>query len=139
VMENLAHTMVMLERIKGLGVRLSIDDFGTGYSSLSYLKRFPFDCLKIDRSFVQDIDTDPRNAAVAQAIVALARGLGIDVIAEGVETEAQHRVLRDQGCHSLQGYFFSPALAGDAFQLLLGTESMVGVHPPTPRGWTAAH
>ncbi len=125
-MENADHTVVTLNRMKRLGLRLTIDDFGTGYSSLSYLKKFPLHALKIDRSFVQDITTDPKDFAVALAIIALGRGLSIDVIAEGVETEEQRALLKAHGCDALQGFLFSRPLPPDAFSALLGRHSPVG-------------
>ena len=96
--------------LNDMGLKLSIDDFGTGYSSLSYLKRFPIDTLKIDRSFVQDIVTDPDDASIVSGIIGLAHSLRIKVIAEGVETEAQRAILALQGCDQYQGYYFSKPL-----------------------------
>jgi EAL domain-containing protein (putative c-di-GMP-specific phosphodiesterase class I) len=93
-----------LKKLKQLGVSISIDDFGTGYSSLSYLKRFPVDKLKVDRSFTTEIPGDADQCAIVSAIVALAHALDIQVIAEGVETDAQRDFLRDCGCDYLQGY-----------------------------------
>ena len=103
-------TMDSLDALIGMGVRLSMDDFGTGYSSLSYLKRFPFSEIKIDRDFVRDITTDAGDAALCLAIIAMARGLGIQVVGEGVETEAQAGFLRDNQADIGQGYLFSRPL-----------------------------
>jgi EAL domain-containing protein (putative c-di-GMP-specific phosphodiesterase class I) len=109
-MENPETAILHLRRLREMGVELAIDDFGTGYSSLSYLKHFPVNRLKIDRSFVEHIETDSDDAAIAAATIALAHKLGKEVIAEGVETEAQMIFLRDQQCDIVQGYFFSRPL-----------------------------
>ncbi len=93
-------------RLKALGVRLALDDFGTGYSSLQYLRRFPFDKLKINSSFVRSIERAADAAAIVHAVVSLGRGLGMKVTAEGVETAEQHLFLRAAGVHSLQGFRF---------------------------------
>jgi EAL domain-containing protein (putative c-di-GMP-specific phosphodiesterase class I) len=106
-------------KIKALGVRLALDDFGTGYSSLLYLRRFPFDKLKIDRSFVLSIDTAPDAAAIVHAVVSLGRGLGMKVTAEGVETADHQLFLRAAGVHFMQGYRFGKAIAPDAINARL--------------------
>jgi EAL domain-containing protein (putative c-di-GMP-specific phosphodiesterase class I) len=104
--DNLEATIARMRNLKEMGVRLSVDDFGIGYSSLSYLKRLPIDELKIDRGFVKDILTDGNDAAIAATIIGLCRNLGLEVIAEGVETEEQRAFLARQGCHRYQGYLF---------------------------------
>jgi EAL domain-containing protein (putative c-di-GMP-specific phosphodiesterase class I) len=107
-------TLETLLRIKALGIRIAIDDFGTGYSSLSHLKRFPVDSVKIDRSFVRDLETDPDDRELVRAIVAMSRSLRLRVVAEGVETEGQASMLGAMGCTSLQGHFYAPAAHGEA-------------------------
>jgi predicted signal transduction protein with EAL and GGDEF domain len=103
-------------------IRLSVDDFGTGYSALSYLQRFPFDTLKIDRSFVQGIEHDPASAALVRAILAMAKALGLDTVAEGVESKEQARFLAGYGCRYAQGYLFSPPLSAEQVMLHLKAE-----------------
>ena len=105
-----------MQALAALGVTLSIDDFGTGYSSLGYLKRFPIQRLKIDRSFVKGLPGDASDCGIANAIVQMGRALGLQVIAEGVETEAQRDFLAQAGCHEFQGYLFAPALPPDEFE-----------------------
>jgi diguanylate cyclase (GGDEF)-like protein/PAS domain S-box-containing protein len=107
VLENVEEVVTRMEQIKAFGVTFSLDDFGTGFSSLSYLKQLPLSEVKIDRSFVRDITTDPSDAAIVRATIAMSQSLGIHVIAEGVETEAQLRFLKENGCTSFQGYLFS--------------------------------
>ncbi len=106
LLDNIEDTIVKMSALKDAGLIFSLDDFGTGYSSLSYLKRLPLDQLKIDQSFVQDVRIDPNDAAIASAIVTLAHNLGLDVIAEGVETGAQREFLLERGCCAFQGYLF---------------------------------
>jgi len=108
--DNIEAAVGLLTQLRNLGVQLSIDDFGTGYSSLSYLQRFPIDTLKIDRSFVTQMMENEENLAIVRTIVALARNLGMDVVAEGVETEDQLKLLRKLECENGQGYLFSSPL-----------------------------
>ncbi|MCO0638338.1 EAL domain-containing protein, partial [Lutimaribacter sp. EGI FJ00014] len=102
--DDLARTTSTLQRLKALGVKVAMDDFGTGYSSLSYLQAFPFDKIKIDKSFISQLDENVNSAAIIRAVIGLGAGLSMDVIAEGVETADQLVFLRKEGCHSLQGY-----------------------------------
>ena len=118
-MEEPEEARLILERLKKMGITLAIDDFGTGYSSLAYLKLFPIDNLKIDRSFVTDIGRHADDAAIAISTIALAHSLGINVIAEGVETSEQHELLRTHRCDELQGFLFSrPLPSEDALSFL---------------------
>ncbi len=110
LMHDVPTTADLLRALKEMGLRLSIDDFGTGYSSLSYLKRFPIDALKIDRSFVRDISSDPDDAAIVSAIISMAKSLKQEVVAEGVETQAQLEFLRQRQCDQMQGFLFSKPL-----------------------------
>jgi predicted signal transduction protein with EAL and GGDEF domain/DNA-binding response OmpR family regulator len=119
MMRNLDVVLPQLQALKMLGVALSIDDFGTGYSSLAYLKRLPIDILKIDRTFVGELETSRDSAALVAAIVAMGQGLRLQVVAEGVETRAQLRRLADQGCRLMQGYVFARPVSPDDFAQLL--------------------
>ncbi|GAA5784267.1 bifunctional diguanylate cyclase/phosphodiesterase [Chitiniphilus shinanonensis] len=119
VMQEVEHVMSMLHGLKRLGVKLSIDDFGTGYSSLSYLKRFAFDKLKVDQSFVRDLTTDPNDAAIVLAIIGLGKTLGMSVLAEGVETAEQLAFLQSADIDAIQGFFFSRPIPADEFRQLM--------------------
>nr|MCU0948864.1 EAL domain-containing protein [Porphyrobacter sp.] len=112
-------TLATLHSLRNLGVKIALDDFGTGYSSLSYLRSFPFDKVKIDKSFVEDLGTSDNGHAVIRAITTLAAALGMETLAEGVEDVAQFEVLKREGCQNIQGYLFSRPVAADAVAGLL--------------------
>jgi diguanylate cyclase (GGDEF)-like protein len=122
VMSNPEESISVLEALSRMGVLVSVDDFGTGYSSMSYLRRFPIDKLKIDKTFVAEMDTRADDASIVQAIVSLAHGLQLKVVAEGVETQAQLEALRTLGCDQYQGYYCSPALPPAEFEQLIRTQ-----------------
>jgi EAL domain-containing protein (putative c-di-GMP-specific phosphodiesterase class I) len=118
-MREVELTIGVLNKLKAVGVRLSIDDFGTGYSSLSYLHRFKFDTLKIDRSFISQMDDKIESSQIVQAIITLAHNMGMEVVAEGVETSEQASQLKSLGCEYAQGYFFSKPISEEAIRQLL--------------------
>ena len=128
-------TLQRLHALAALGLRLALDDFGTGYSSLAYLKRLPIGKLKIDRSFIQGLPGDDSDAGIVRAILQMARALGMKVIAEGVETEAQRQFLLDAGCHEFQGWLFAPALDSLSFEERLGgaAAGVPAAAPASPR------
>jgi EAL domain-containing protein (putative c-di-GMP-specific phosphodiesterase class I) len=109
-MQDPEQTRELLRQLRRRGIKVAIDDFGTGYSSLSYLKRLPIDTLKIDRSFVADVTDEADGAAIVSATIGLAQALGLNIVAEGVETEAQKQTLVGKGCGIMQGYLFSKPL-----------------------------
>ena len=121
-----------MRALRLLGVCFSLDDFGTGYASLAYLKRFPFEQLKVDRSFIRDITSDPDDAAIVRAIIAMGNSLRLSVVAEGVEDEAQHAYLVEHGCTLFQGYMFGRPVPLPQFEAALngGSEAEVAVPDP---------
>jgi diguanylate cyclase (GGDEF)-like protein/PAS domain S-box-containing protein len=134
VMEDPTTAAETLRKVRALGVGLALDDFGTGFSSLAHLKRFPFCSVKIDRSFVNEITRAPDDAAIASAIIAMAHRLGLKVVAEGIETEAQLAHLRAQGCDEMQGNYYSPAVDATTFAALLYAPPRLALPATTPVG-----
>ena len=125
IMKDPEQAIEKLNALRQMGIKIAIDDFGTGYSSLSYLKRFPIDTLKIDKSFVNDVCTDPNDAAIVRAIVTLGHSMGLTVIAEGVETHGQLDYVSRIGCDMVQGFLFSKSLPAEAFEALLTEQKQV--------------
>ena len=119
LLDNIEFVIATMNTLNEIGVQFSLDDFGTGYSSLQYLKRLPLDQLKIDQTFVRDIDTDSSDNAIVSTIIAMAQILNMDVIAEGVETEEQRQFLLNSGCSNLQGYLFGRPMPIEQFEALL--------------------
>jgi EAL domain-containing protein (putative c-di-GMP-specific phosphodiesterase class I) len=118
-MQDAGFTLSVFHDLQSMGVRISIDDFGTGYSSLGFLKQFPINTLKIDRSFVKDLAADAKDEAIVSAIIVLAHCLGLDVVAEGVESQAEVDILRRHNCDRMQGYFFSKPLPAPQIEALI--------------------
>ncbi|WP_320416298.1 EAL domain-containing protein [Candidatus Reidiella endopervernicosa] len=116
LLENVEETIDKMTQLKSIGISFAIDDFGTGYSSLSYLKRLPLDKLKIDQSFVRDIEKGDSGSAIVETIISMTHHLGLEVIAEGVETRGQLDFLKHSGCHHFQGYYFNRPLPVDEFE-----------------------
>jgi len=131
LLDDVDAVIATMKELKFRGVTFSLDDFGTGYSSLTYLKQLPLDQIKIDRSFIRDVFVDPANATIARSIIALAHGLGLAIIAEGVETEQQAQFLAESGCHVYQGYLFSRPLPVHEMDVLLAS-SCEGDDPLSP-------
>ncbi|MGE4363898.1 MAG: EAL domain-containing protein, partial [Mycolicibacterium sp.] len=119
VVQDIETTRVTLKGLKEAGVRIAIDDFGTGYSALSHLKSLPVDTLKIDKSFVRELGSDPGDLAIVRAVIALAEAFGLELVAEGVETEAAAMTLLRHGCHRAQGFLLSRPIDGAAMKALL--------------------
>lgn len=132
LMENMAAAIAKMRSLKEMGVRLAVDDFGIGYSSLSYLKQLPIDELKIDRHFIQDVLTDGNDAAIAGTIIGLCRNLGLEVIAEGVETEEQRAFLARQGCRRYQGYLFCKPLPIEQLEAFMAAGACTLTPEPSP-------
>ena len=131
LMDDAKATLATLEQLRGIGVYLSIDDFGTGYSSMNYLKRFDVRALKIDKSFISGLPQDSENAAITRAIIAMAHGLKMVVVAEGVETEEQLVMLEQFGCDVAQGYYLGHPLPHEAITQMLGNQHA----PPGQNGY----
>ena len=125
VMRNLDEAVILLESFRALGVRLAIDDFGTGYSSLAYLKQLPVDTLKVDRTFVKGLPHNRDDLAITRAVIAMAHGLSMKVVAEGVEEKHQFDSLRDEGCDEFQGFYCRPAMQNHDLEMLLGQHGLV--------------
>jgi len=125
VMCDIQASKKVLDGIKSMGIRLALDNFGTGYSTLGYIKRFPFDSIKIHRSFIKDIPQRPDNVALVQGILAMAHALRLKVIAEGVETQEQLDFLTEHGCHGVQGYYFRKPQSAEDFSKLLHENAKV--------------
>jgi len=132
MLEDCAQAAEQLRRLDALGVRLSVDDFGTGYSSLAYLKRLPVSELKLDRSFVRDLETDADDRALARAVIAIGRALNLAVVAEGVETEAQRRLLLEAGCTEAQGYGLTRPMPPEKFEAWLSGKAKAALSVKDP-------
>jgi EAL domain-containing protein (putative c-di-GMP-specific phosphodiesterase class I) len=120
LIEDFERSLALLRRLKALGVRISMDDFGSGYSSLSYFQAFPFDKIKIDREFVMHLGRNPQSAAIVRAVIGLGHGLGVSIVAEGVETQEQLDFLADEGCDAVQGYFIGRPAPIAQYAALIG-------------------
>jgi EAL domain-containing protein (putative c-di-GMP-specific phosphodiesterase class I) len=123
ILSDSESTIAALHELRAMGVRISMDDFGTGYSSLSYLRSFPFDKIKIDRSFMRDLTTRADSQAIIKAVIGLGQSLGMSTTAEGVETEEQLAMVREHGVSEVQGFLFSPPLKPKALANLLHSEA----------------
>jgi diguanylate cyclase (GGDEF)-like protein/PAS domain S-box-containing protein len=129
LIEDFDRGLALLRRLKALGVRISMDDFGSGYSSLSYLQAFPFDKIKIDRGFVMNLGRNPQSAAIVRAVIDLGHGLGMAIVAEGVETQEQFSFLADEGCEALQGYLIGKPLPIAHYAVLVGRPCVDAINP----------
>ena len=133
VMQNVERSIEIMQELRERGVRITLDDFGLGHSSLIHVKQFPIDSLKIDRAFIRDVAADVNDQAIVQAVIAMARALGLTIVAEGVETEEQMAFLRGCGCYAVQGYLLSPPLAAEAVTELLAAHAPHGQPAPTTK------
>jgi EAL domain-containing protein (putative c-di-GMP-specific phosphodiesterase class I) len=122
LIEDFSRGVAILRRLKTLGVRIAMDDFGTGYSSLSYLQSFPFDKIKIDQSFISKVKSNPQSAAIVRAVIGLAHGLDLPVLAEGIETQAQLDFLAAESCDEVQGYFMGRPNPISEYSKLIGRD-----------------
>ena len=127
LIDDFSRAVSILRRLKLLGVQIALDDFGTGYSSLSYLHAFPFDKIKIDRTFISDLENNRHSIAIVRAVIGLSRSLNIPILAEGVETEAQHAFLAKEGCDEVQGYLTGRPLEIFEYAGLMG-KGTVGIY-----------
>ena len=134
IMRDASEAHDILRRLKELGVQVAIDDFGTGYSTLSALKELPLHTLKIDQVFIKDLAESPEDLAITRAIIAMAHGLGMTVVAEGVESEEQLAILRQEGCDEVQGFLMSPAVPADQFTTWLRDRDLASSSPGFSRG-----
>ena len=126
LLKNIENAIATMNELNAVGVKFSLDDFGTGYSCLQYLKRLPFFQLKIDQSFVRELETDKNDQAIVRTIIAMAQNLKLDVIAEGVETQAQQILLTGEGCAHVQGYLYSRPIPIDEFEAFLQLQIALG-------------
>jgi EAL domain-containing protein (putative c-di-GMP-specific phosphodiesterase class I) len=129
IIDQVNESIAKIAELRRMGIRFAVDDFGTGYSSLAYLKQLPLDTLKIDKAFVRDLNTDPNDAAIVEAILAMARHLDLTVIAEGVETREQLAFLRSHGCHFYQGYLARPPITELEFREEMSHGSLLRAAP----------
>jgi EAL domain-containing protein (putative c-di-GMP-specific phosphodiesterase class I) len=128
LIDDFSRAVSILRRLKSLGVRIALDDFGKGYSSLSYLRAFPFDKIKIDRLFITDLGSNPQSIAIVHAVIGLGRSLNIPILAEGVETKAQHDILLKEGCDEVQGYLTGRPLAIADYAEAVGHKAIPAIH-----------
>jgi EAL domain-containing protein (putative c-di-GMP-specific phosphodiesterase class I) len=120
LIDDFSRAISILRRLKSLGVKIAMDDFGTGYSSLSYLQKFPFDKIKIDRSFVSNVQSNPQSATIIRAVIGLGRGLNLPIVAEGVETQGELDFLTEEACDEIQGYLVGRPAPIDLYADLVG-------------------